>query len=289
MTPSLERLAELVRQAETKFRVKKLDVETQHAAKPFRVAGQRAAHRLREVRPVRLRELEQAEADEHHLKDLIRKLAQFKFSLDSDALISNAQAEIERKRKEAQAELEAVGRESDEARRELRTSMDHYQQLRRELDRLQPQLADNFSNEDRLLWDAEVHFPGGQFQALAREVEASVNYFGVLSKLEQYSQLKIWIGRFRMHQAANDSEITDENQTLSQRVFHQLKTLSKQYEPGYIEAFRHDFHTDYPAYNSGRRRARSRLASMVEPSRDATGASLETSRVSFGRTPKPWR
>jgi hypothetical protein len=126
--------------------------------------------------------------------------------------------------------------------------MDHFQQLRRELDRLQPQLAENFSNDDRLLWDAEMHFPGGQFQALAREVEASLNYFGVLGKLEQYAQLKIWIGRFRLYQATSDGELSEETQALSQRVFHQLKTLSKQYEPGYIEAFRHDFHTDWAAY-----------------------------------------
>jgi hypothetical protein len=271
MTPSLERLAELVRQAEAKTRAKKLGAETQQAAEQFRIAeerARRAAQRLREVRPARLRELEQADTDEHHLKELIRKLAQFKSSLDSDAdaeaLIANAQTEIERKRREAKAELEVVGRESDEARRELRTAMDHYQQLRRELDRLQPQLADNFSNEDRLLWDAEVHFPGGQFQALAREVEASVNYFGVLTKLEQYAQLKIWIGRFRMHQALNDGEISEENQALAQRVFHQLKTLSKQYEPGYIEAFRHDFHTDWPSYVA---EAQEQLVQATEASR----------------------
>ncbi|AGA24606.1 hypothetical protein [Singulisphaera acidiphila] len=255
MTPSLERLAELVRQAEAKSRAKKLGAETQQAAEQFRTAevrANRAAQRLREVRPVRIRELEQAEVDEQHLKELVRKLAQYKAALDSDAdpenLIADAQTEIERKKREAQAEIESVSRESDEARRELRTAMDHYQQLRRELDRLQPQLADKFSNEDRLLWDAEMHFPGGQFQTLAREVEASLNYFGMLGKLEQYSQLKIWIGRFRMHQAANDGEMTEENQALSQRTFHQLKTLSKQYEPGYIEAFRHDFHTDWAAY-----------------------------------------
>src|SRR5262245_15008385 len=250
MTPSLERLAELVRQAEAKSRAKKLGAETQQAAEQFRAAELRArlaTQKLREVRPVRIRELEQADTDEQHLKELIRKLAQYKSALDSDAdpenLIANAQAEIERKRREAQAELEAIGRESDESRRELRAAMDHYQQLRRELDRLQPQLAERFSTEDRLLWDAEMHFPGGQFQTLAREVEASLNYFGVLGKLEQYAQLKIWIGRFRMHQAASDGELTEENQALSQRVFHQLKALSKQYEPGYIEAFRHDFHT----------------------------------------------
>jgi hypothetical protein len=271
MTPSLERLAELVRQAEAKTRAKKLGVETQQAAEQFRIAeerARRAAQRLREIRPIRLRELEQTDADEHHLKELIRKLAQFKSSLesgaDAESLIGDAQAEIERKRKEAKGELEVVSRESEEARRELRTAMDHYQQLRRELDRLQPQLADNFSQEDRLLWDAEIHFPGGQFQALAREVEASVNYFGVLSKLEQYAQLKIWIGRFRMHQALGDGEITEENQALAQRVFHQLKTLSKQYEPGYIEAFRHDFHTDWPAYVTD---AQEQLTQATEASR----------------------
>src|SRR4051794_17590660 len=131
MTPSLEQLAELVRQAEAKTRAKKLGAETQHAAEQFRAAEQRArraAQRLREVRPVRLREVEQTDADEQHLKELVRKLAQFKASLDSDAdpetLIANAQAEIERKRREAKAELEAVSRESDEARKELRTAMD---------------------------------------------------------------------------------------------------------------------------------------------------------------------
>ena len=68
MTPSLEQLAELVRQAEAKTRAKKLGVETQQAAEQFRVAEQRArraAQRLREVRPVRLRELEQTDIDEH--------------------------------------------------------------------------------------------------------------------------------------------------------------------------------------------------------------------------------
>lgn len=255
MTPSLERLAEVVRQAEAKTRAKKLGAETQQAAEAFRAAEQRAhvaSKRLREIRPQRLRELEQADGDEQYLKELIRKIAQFKATLDADSnaedLIQNAQVEIDRKRKEAQTELEQVTRESDEARKELRVAMEQFQQLRRELDRLQPQLADKFSAEDRLLWDAEMHFPGGQLQALAREIEASINYFGVLGKMEQYSQLKIWIGRFRLHQATIDSDVSEETQILAQRVFHQLKGLSKTYEPGYIEAFRHDYSTDWVAY-----------------------------------------
>ncbi len=256
MTPALERLAELVRQAEAKTRAKKLIAETQQATEQFRAVEARArlaTQRLRDVRPVRLRELEQADVDEHQLKDLVRKLAQFKSSLDpgSDAerLIDTAQAEIRRKREEARAALEALGHEVDEARRELRTAMDHYQQFRRELDRLQPQLAVTFAAEDRLLWDAETLFPGGQLQALAREVEASLNSFAILMKMEQYAQLKIWIGRLRLYQASGEDGAGEETPVpLAQRVFHQLKGLSKQYEPGYIEAFRHDFTTDWMAY-----------------------------------------
>ena len=259
MTPSLERLNELVRQAEAKSRAKKLGSETQQAAEQFRAAEQRARianKRLREIRPARLRELEQADSDELQLKELIKKLAQFKSALDpethAESLIDDAKAEIIRVRREANAALEEVGKEADEARKALRVAMESYQQLRKELDRLQPQLADSFSGEDKLVWEAETYFPGGQLQSLAREVEAAGPYFGVLSRPEQYAQLKIWIGRHRQFQAAGerDPDVTgsEEVSAMAQRVFHQLKGLSKQYEPGYIEAFRLDFHTDWTVY-----------------------------------------
>ena len=198
--------------------------------------------------------LEQADVDEQLLKDLVRKLALYKSSLgsqsDAEQLIAVSKSEIERTRHETRAELEEVTREIDEARRELRAATDAYRQLRRELDRLQPELAVQFAAEDRLLWDAEAHFPGGQLQLLAHEVDASLNAFASLSKLEQYARLKVWIGRFRFYQASQDreAELSDELQVLSHRVFHQLKWLSRQYEPGYIEAFRQDFSTDWSAY-----------------------------------------
>ena len=54
MTPSLERLAELVRQAEAKTRARKIENETQQAAKQFRnaeAARAVAVKRMRVVRP----------------------------------------------------------------------------------------------------------------------------------------------------------------------------------------------------------------------------------------------
>jgi len=257
MTPTLAQLAELVRQAEAKTRAKKIEAEVQHAAEQFRAAEKRsreALERMRSVRPACTRRLEQADADEQLLKDLVRKLAQFKSSLSPDAdaqrLITTSQAEIERTRTEARAELESAQADLDEARRGLRAAIDAYRLHRRELERLQPELLEPFADADRLLWDAESHFPGGQLQLLAQEVEAGSGPFAQLPRLEQYARLKVWIGRFRYHQAGPDRDAgnAEEMQALAQKVFQQLKWLSRQYEPGYIEAFRQDFSTDWAAY-----------------------------------------
>ncbi len=284
MTPALERLAELVRQAEAKTRARKIEGETQQAAEQFRateLVARRAVERLRTVRPASLRAIEQADTDEHLLKELVRKLAQFKSSLesqtDAEQLIATSQVEIERTRKQARADLEEVTREVEEARRELRTALDQYRQLRREVDRLQPELAEQFAPYDRLLWDAEGHFPGGQLQLLAHEVDAGLNAFPSLSKLEQYARLKVWIGRFRFYQAAHDREAEpgEELQALGHRVFHQLKWLSRQYEPGYIEAFRQDYSTDWAAYVA---EAQEQLVQAIETGRRGRDGESNRSR-----------
>ncbi|MFI5456429.1 MAG: hypothetical protein ACHRXM_13350 [Isosphaerales bacterium] len=288
MTPALERLAELVRQAEAKTRARKIEAETQHAAEQFRAAElrtRRAVEQNRVGRPSSLRALEQADTDEQLLKDLVRKLALYKSSLGSEAdaerLIAASQAEIERTRRQTQTELEEISREVEEARRELRTATDQYRQLRRELDRLQPELAAQFAAEDRLLWDAEAHFPGGQLQLLGHEVDAGSNAFGSLNKLEQYARLKVWIGRFRFYQASQDRdiELSEDLQTLSHRVFHQLKWLSRQYEPGYIEAFRQDFSTDWSAYVA---EAQDQLFQAIEANRRVRDAEPHRDREPAG-------
>jgi chromosome segregation ATPase len=275
MTPALERLAELVRQAEAKTRARKIEGEAEHAAEQFRAAelrARQAVEQLRQIRPASVRAMEQADADEQLLKDLVRKLAVYKSSLGSEAdaeqLIAASQAEIERTRQQCQAQLSEMSREVDEARRELRTATDQYRQLRRELERLQPELATRFAAEDRLLWDAESHFPGGQLQLLGHEVDAGLQGFASLAKIEQYARLKVWIGRFRYYQASQDreAEATEELQSLSHRVFHQLKWLSREYEPGYIEAFRQDFSTDWGRYVA---EAQEQLTQAIENSRRA--------------------
>ena len=252
MTDSLQRLNDLVRHTEAKSKAQRIHIEMRSATEQFRAAAERAQaaeRRLRETRPVRLKELEQVDAEELQLKELIKKVAQVKSQMDSDndaeELISAAQREVESKRREAREDLESATRESEEARRELKSALEAYQQLRVDLDQIQPTLAEGLAAEDRLATEAEMLFPGGQLRSLNKEVEDGVSHFGLLEPREQYAQLKIWIGRYRRLQTYN---LTEEEQLMSRRIFGKLVGLSKEYEPGYIEAFQINFVCDWEQF-----------------------------------------
>jgi hypothetical protein len=252
MTDSLQRLNELVRQTEVKSKAQRIHVEMRNATDRFRVAAERAQvaeRRLRETRPVRLKELEQADTEEQQLKELIKKVAVVKNLMESDndaeELIAAAQRDIEIKRREAREDLESATREAEESRRELKEALESYTQLRADLDQVQPQLAERLAAEDRLAVEAQMLFPGGQLAALNKEIEDGIHHFGLLEPREQYAQLKIWIGRYRRLQTYNLSE---EEQLLSRRIFGKLVGLSKEYEPGYIEAFQINFTCDWDQF-----------------------------------------
>jgi hypothetical protein len=265
MSSALDRLAEIVRLAESKTRAQKLGAEAHQAAERLRNAEERARkaeQQLQEVRPAGQRDLEQAEADEIRLKQLMKALAQSLATLEVDQQqqaereIATAQVEIAAKKKEATDALEAVHKESDAARRELRAAREQYQQLRREMDQVTPHLAGDFAADDRLVRDAELFLPTGQIQSLAREVDDGERHFGMLSQKEQFYQLKIWIGRFRRLQSwaesdAHDAlELTDAEHAQLREIFPRLVGISKQYMPGYIEAFSRAFETNWDMYVS---------------------------------------
>jgi hypothetical protein len=259
MTPSLERLSEMVRLAEAKSRAQKLGVEARQAAENLRAAEERARiadKRLHEERPPRQKAREEADADDLKLKDLTRKIAQMlstgAISRDDartyTAECESSQAEIDLKRRTAISELEAMNRAALEARHALQAAMEVYTQTRKELDRLQPQLAADFAGDDRLARSAEMLLPAGQIHALAREIDDATTHFGMLDNREQLAQLTIWIGRYRRLQALDLPDLSEEERALLTRLFPRLVGISKQYEPGYIEAFRQGFNTDWDAY-----------------------------------------
>jgi hypothetical protein len=254
MSSALERLAELARQAEAKGRAQKLGVETRQAAERLRAAEARIAiaeRRVREERPGHIRDLTQADADEQAFNESIKKIAMYKTHLEADdaevsVQIEAARNEIREKRDRSRVLLEEVDRELKESRAELQVALSRYNQSRRELDRLQPQLAPSFSSDDRLARAAESYFPEVQIAAFAREIDDGSGHFGALDRREQYAQMMIWIGRLRRFQAG---ELTDDDRELSEQIFRRLVTISKQFEPGYIEAFQVNYRCpDWDAY-----------------------------------------
>lgn len=260
MSSALDRLAEIVRMAESKSRAQKLGAEIRHASERLQAAEQRmrqVERRVVEVRPARLKDLAKTEADEVVLKELIKKLAHTLAGLDAahqeaaEREITAARQEIAELRQTAQAELEAMQKESEQARQELRIARDQYHHLRREIDQILPEHADELATHDRLYRETEVFFPEGQIQSLAREIDDGERHYAVLDAREQFAQLKIWIGRFRRLQALAEDETSglgEDAQAQLRDVFPRLVGISKRYMPGYIEAFSRTYETDWTAY-----------------------------------------
>jgi multidrug efflux pump subunit AcrA (membrane-fusion protein) len=260
MSTALERLADLVRQAESKTRAQKLGAEAHHAVERLRAADARmreADARIHHVRPARIRDLQKSESDEVMLKELMKKLAHTLANLNPDQQreaeqeILAAQQEIASMRREAQIELDEATQEFEAARKELRGAQEHYLALRREMDQILPDMAADYLEDDRLARGAEQYFPLGQIQALAREIEDGERHFGMLEAREQYAQLKIWIGRFRRLQAIAERDPagpSEDDHARLREIFPRLVGISKEYMPGYIEAFSRAFETDWDAY-----------------------------------------
>ena len=259
MESPLDRLAELVRSAEARIRAEKLGGEARNAANGLRSTEERARAvqlRLKAERPALRRALAEAIEDDQKLKDLVRKAAQLMGTaaitpeqgrqIERD--IDDSRVEIEQRRASTQVALDALEAEAAEARESLSSAIEQYQELRREIDRLQPELAADFATADRLAAAADLLFPAGQVRALDREVSDASLHFGMLDPKEQLAQLTIWIGRYRRLQAFEAQNLPEPDQGLLQRIFPKLVGISKHYEPGYIEAFRQGYTTDWDAY-----------------------------------------
>lgn len=259
MTSALAKLKEIVQQAEARARAEKIGDEARQAAERFRATSERvqaAQRQVIEVRPVRLRQLEEAQVEAKDLDQMIQKICHLgpdsQPGVDVTSLVEAARTEIEAKAREAQAALEAIARESREARLDLQAAVERYEAVRREVERLQPDLAGELSDCDVLLRGIDQEFPERQIQALAREIEDGARHFAMLRKPEQFAQLKIWIGRFRRIEALIETEVqprpSEQEKLQFERLHPRLVAISHEYMPGYIEAFNRNFLADWDEY-----------------------------------------
>ena len=279
----LGQLADLLRRVEAKTRAQELTDELSAAAEQLRLAEESIREiesRSRTNRPSRQRELDLIEGEEQLLRDLTRKTAQNRTLMgeqefvQAERLIETSRGEIQRRRVEAAGALQEIDEALDRARIDVRAALDRYHHVRRELDRLQV-AGGGVEEGDRLAQVAEEYFPEFQVRAFVRAVEDSAGMFGMLERREQYAQMRIWIGRLRRFQFAGPAE---DERDLLESVFRRLVGLSKQFEPGYIEAFNRQYTADWDAYiaeaqeslrlaTEDAQRGRERAVDRAEPAR----------------------
>jgi hypothetical protein len=259
MTSALERLSIRVRQAESKSRSGTLRAETLQAVEALRAAEERfrmAEKRFRDEGQHHKVALADAEADSASLKELTHKIAELVGTGDilpkqlkaMTAECDVCRTEIAEMCGRAGAALAALTQNVTEAKRALQTAIASYAQSRNDVDRLQPQLATEFSAADRLATSAAMLLPAGQLHALASEIDGEEVNFAALDPHEQLAQLKVWIGGYRRLQALGDADFSENERALRMRLFPRIVALSKQYEPGYIDAFRQGFEADWNTY-----------------------------------------
>ncbi len=255
MMPELEQLAAMARRAEASAKSQKLEKEAQTSLDKLRITEEKAktaSRRAADEQPALKRELDEAEKEDKALNEHVQKIVQYKSSLESDSaeaetLILTVRGKIDAKRKDAKARLEEITKDVEESQRDLAQARDRYQATRKELDRLLPGLAAKFAEGDKIIAEAELFLPGGQIKGLTAEIDDGAVHFGMLDAREQKAQLMIWIGKLRRLQLSNGGRPIEEIQQL-EAVFRRLVSLSKQYMPGYIDAFQEGYTADWDLY-----------------------------------------
>lgn len=252
MAKSLDQLSELVRTTEARCSADRLNrqlAESTQRLSAAQEAHRQAAERAQQSRRVRQPQIDECAIDDAKLNELLPKIAQLKNHLESweqaQKLVADSREEISQRRRAAEQELQAAVQEEEETRKALVEARKSYEEVRTEIERLQPDAEQTLSEGDRLLKMTATFFPEGQLESLEKEVDLVSTHFDMLTREEQMAQLMVWVGRVRYLQT---KELTEELHAQSRRVFRKLVGISKEHEPGFIEAFQPTFKTNWEAY-----------------------------------------
>lgn len=247
---SLDRLQELLRRAEEKAVRQRIGTELQQAAEEL--SGARAAHEearrnLEETRRASREQLEQFQQEELRLSELSRKAGDLADFLEDQEevqrLLRASLDELESGRSAAERRLQQAEAASRQTLERLQSAVARYRHLR-ELGR-GTELIPSVSVAEQAYREAVAELPQTDLNELEEEVDYVERQFGALSRAEQFAQMKLWIGRLRRFQA---SPASAEHAARARTLFTRLVGISKDYQPGYIEAFRLELDTDWDRY-----------------------------------------
>lgn len=247
MSQHLDALSQLATKAKVRARSDQLRQDLQEAGRRLKQTEaeyEQAKQKLDELRD-RQRALD---ANEEKFRELQQELAQFRTHL-SEEEVAHAEENILAFREELKSErqalsenLPAVEQRKQSLQEELCRAVEAYREVRKTWDQLELEDGPDLCDDEAVLRRALRLFPREALKQLIEEVQAGAARFGRLSRNEQYAQLKVWIGTFRLLQWQGFAEA---DAVRAARTFGTMRDLSEHYRPGNIEAFRKDFETDW--------------------------------------------
>jgi hypothetical protein len=272
LTP-LQRLARMVQKAEAEVKGGKLRAALESAR--VRLATAEAAARAAEAarrsgRPRLEEEGATLAAEEEALRGLVRKVAMLRSRMgpedleEADRAIADGRADLETRGAENRRALAGLRQAEEAAQAEARSAEAEYVRLKAELARIDPDNLPDLADADAVLGRLQERTPERRARRLGEAVRASRAYFGDLSRGEQRAQLMVWIGQLRQLQEEVGADAVPGMPWVRdglEQVFRDLVSLSKEYMPGYIEAFQEGYRADWDLYLAS---AQAALATALE-------------------------
>jgi hypothetical protein len=286
MSELLDRLEALVQDAESKALHEQTARELRQAAERLRGAvreneaargGLAEAHeRSEDIR-------DRAEIEEQRLVSLIERVARLGDLLpgraEAESMIADSRVEIEQKRQESVRVMTDAEQRASAAVRVLQEATTAYRQARESA-----RLAGVPTGSDEAeMTSAVAALPEGELAELERDVADAEPWFENFPREGQYARLRLWIGRLRKLQTA---ALDPDHDRRARRLFTRLVGISKEHQPGYIDAFRPDFSADWDLFIADARRDLEAVETRMEGQRARERSAAERERQAAERRQK---
>lgn len=273
-TPSaLDRLHALVLKAEARSKSGKAEKDMQAAAAEVQRVGLlfKAAKKELDITGAQAKaDLATCNKGDADLLDLIKNITKLRASMSKDEQaeidleIDTSRRELARKRTEATETITRVQAAFNAATEAYNKAAEAFEKIEEDCRRLRIHVETDFSQIVEGLREFRSMTPRGALQALAIEIRTNDEAVRKSPKRKIYHQIQVWLGRFRLAQEQlreNGEEEAVRSHLVM--VFNSLKSISRDCEPGYIEAFRIDYQCDWVAYIKD---AEAALASLIADS-----------------------
>lgn len=219
-------------------------------------SSRRAEFRERELGIIR---------DEAQLQNLIYRTERIIADSPED-LRSQLRDAIASSRRELSAIRAAFIEESEAVRSKLRQTKEQFRSDRNAYLKVRVEAVAvkiNVAQMDREIDHYSSRLPSAAGSSLQEDIRMNYGEFGEWDVPRQMAQLKVWIGKYRRLQDGLEGDGEEDREY--RPILYTLQRLSKEYRPGYINAFKEEYDCDWTNYITQSQAELSKIVSKVKP------------------------